>query len=114
MIMPSVLKDPLATEAAIAVPSSTASLIFGTMKAAFAAIKYIPKHLWQDYLGWFRRVLQAIMDARAAEVGVDDGRGAIDLAAASASRLVPSEFTLPESVTVPPLTSLVASSNCPS
>ncbi len=25
--------------------------------AAFAAIKYIPKALWQDYLGWFRRVL---------------------------------------------------------
>lgn len=24
---------------------------------AFAAIKYIPKHEWQAYLGWFRRVL---------------------------------------------------------
>lgn len=26
-------------------------------RAAFAAIKYIPKALWQNYLAWFRRVL---------------------------------------------------------
>ena len=42
--------------------------------AAFASIKYIPKALWQDYLGWFRRVLALPVRNRTTFTGVDAAR----------------------------------------
>lgn len=47
--------------------------------AAFAAIKYIPKDQWQDYLGWFRRVLRLPVqnDTRFTGVGPEPGESGL-------------------------------------
>jgi cation diffusion facilitator CzcD-associated flavoprotein CzcO len=46
--------------------------------AAFAAIKYIPKAQWQDYLGWFRRVLALPVRNETRFLGVTPVSGARD------------------------------------
>ncbi len=45
---------------------------------AFAAIKYIPKEMWQAYLGWFRRVLTLPVRNRVRFVGVTPVAGTRD------------------------------------
>lgn len=45
---------------------------------AFAAIKYIPKQMWQAYLGWFRRVLKLPVRNRVRFVGVTPVEGTRD------------------------------------
>ncbi len=45
---------------------------------AFATIKYIPKQMWQAYLGWFRRVLKLPVRNRVRFVGVTPVAGTRD------------------------------------
>ena len=46
-------------------------------EAAFAAIKYIPKQQWQQYLGWFRQVLGLPVHNDIAFVGVEPVTGTL-------------------------------------